>query len=135
MRTLSSVWSDYRTYTSHASETVRTSAIAGLAAVWLFSGAQNGDITKIGAAPDTLVLGGAFFALSLALDILHYTSGAVCLRHFAKDQEDNHNKSGDDAVDVPKWVPGVPTSFFGTKILALFLGYACVVWVLVGVVR
>ena len=124
---LSTIWQRYREMSGFASGHVRTSALAGLAAAWLFTGASGGDLSKLATAPDGLLLAAGLFAASLSADILHYYIGAEIFRRVARAAEDE-GKIKDNEVEVRRYVPLVPFIFYNVKVLLLFAGYAALVY-------
>ena len=120
---LSALWARNRELSGFASEHVRTSALAGLAVAWLFTGASEGDISKLATASDGLLVAAGFFAASLSMDILHYYVGALVFQRVARAAE-LAGKVADDAVEVRPWVPRVPRFFYNAMDFLLFAGYA-----------
>lgn len=64
------------------------------------------------------------------LDVLHYVGGAYAYRRGATTGEraiEAHSEDtlSESEVEVPDWLPRVPETFFVTKIVALFSGWAC----------
>jgi hypothetical protein len=129
MTLLKDVRQRYYALTTKASEAVRTSAIAGLAAVWLFSGSSTG-LSRLATAPDSLMLAGGLFALSLAFDILHYFAGGWTWRIYVRGQE-RKGKHDEDDLTWPRWIPAIPEILYTMKTVCLFVGYAILGGVLV----
>jgi hypothetical protein len=130
MTTVRDFWGRIYVYTGNASDRTRTTAIAGLAAVWLFSGGGDGDLTRIGNTPTGFLLAGALFASCLAFDLLHYSISAIAYRIWLRRQE-RGGKAMDDEIDPPLPLLGVPRWLFYGKIVILFAGYvafAYVIW-------
>jgi hypothetical protein len=132
MQTLGKVWDRYYTYTEQASATVRNSAIAGLAAAWLFSGSSDGDLGKLASAPHGMLWAGTLFAASLGLDVMQYFSGSLAFRQVARSAE--KNAASDEAsadlespVVVPLWAPLIPRLFYFAKVTTLVAGYVVLV--------
>jgi len=128
-RTIGDLYQEYRGYSAKASDGVRTLAIAGIAAVWLFTGATEGSLARIGDTPPLLLLAGVLFGLSLMFDVLHYVGGAYAYRRVARTgerviHERKEDLRLDSEAEVPDWLPRVPAAFFLAKIIALFLGWA-----------
>lgn len=116
------LWERDQFFTARASETVRNSAIAGLAAAWLFSGSSDGDLSKLSTAPDGLLWAGAFFALTLGVDIAHYAVAATLFRNKAIEYE-NEGKVNTDVVELPPWIPDVIRGFWYAKTALLAVAY------------
>lgn len=125
---LEEVWSRHQFFSGKASDHVRTSALAGLAVAWLFTGASEGDLTKLETAPEGLLLAAGLFAASLAADILHYFLGAWKFRKLAKTYE-AAGKTDADLVEIPLGVPRVPYVAYNVKVWLLFIGYVVLVLV------
>jgi hypothetical protein len=114
--------------TGKASEHVRTSALAGLAVAWLFTGASEGDLSKLASAPTGLLIAAALFAASLSGDILHYYLQARAFKTVARGYE-KKGKVSSDQVELRTWVPGVGYFFYNAKVILLFAGYGVLVFV------
>lgn len=121
---LSYVFTRSTELSGYASTHVRTSALAGIAIVWLFAGDASG-LSRLAAAPPLLVAAGGAFASSLGADILHYYASAWRWRKLAKEYE-NKGEFGDNPVKVPVSVPRVGYIFYNAKVVLLLLGYVLV---------
>lgn len=132
MTSFDDLWERYYSYSGKASDNVRNSAIAGLAAVWLFSDPGEASRTALETAPGLLLIAGGFFAASLGLDILHYFVAAETVKRYTESREDAHEGPKED-VDVtpPRGWMRWPTWFYRSKVLALAIGYALMVIVLI----
>lgn len=121
MATLKEVRQRAYDYSSLTSERTRTSAIAGLAAAWLFSGSSEGDLSKLATAPDGLLWSGGFFAASLALDLLHYLAGSIIWASYVHCVEGNHEEK-----DELRWSPSLPVLpylLYLGKVITAVIGY------------
>lgn len=125
------MWTRRGEYTAKASDTVRNSAIAGLAGVWLFSGTSAHGLSALSAAPWGLLVAGALFACSLAADILHYFVAAEVFYSLATAKEEELGGYDPDAeAPVTKRDLVWPTRLYTGKVFALFSGYLFMVAVL-----
>jgi hypothetical protein len=127
VETVKDVWTQYTVFTKSASDGVRSLSLGGLAAVWVFTGATQGTLENVKDTPAGLLLSGVLFASAIALDIAHYAIGSIAYRIYARHHE-RRGRSGDDAIDVPPWLPGIPRIFFYGKILAVLGGYLVFAW-------
>lgn len=128
MRSLGDVRQQYTSYTAKASETVRNSAIAGLAGAWLFSGASDGELDKLATSPDGLLWAGAFFAATLGFDIAHYFSGGLAMGFRTKFAEHADRKAGRKSdetrmITISPWLARIPRTFYVLKVVCLIVGY------------
>jgi hypothetical protein len=124
---LADIYQRYYDDTARASESVRTLALAGLAASWLFGGGDRIDLEHLNISRP-LLLAGALFASTLVVDLAHSVVGGVLYRWYARRMETTVDP--DDTVEVPAWLPRVPTSFYYAKIVLLAAGYVLLLQVL-----
>jgi hypothetical protein len=125
---LEAVFERYYELSRKASESVRTLALAGLAAVWLFSGGDQTDINDLN-IPRALLVGGALFVTALTLDLLHSTVGSFMYGTWAR-RKVGSGIELDAGVELPSWLARVLWLFFVGKTSALIAGYVVLLWVL-----
>lgn len=109
---------DYYEFSSKASGVARNLAFAGIAVVWIF---RHGDgiNSKI---PQPLLFPVALFALTLALDLIHYVAGTITWGIFCRIKE----KSGtleDEELKAPMWLNWGTLLMFWSKIVVVMFAY------------
>jgi len=131
--TFKELWARRDYYSGKASDNVRNSAIAGLVAVWLFSDGDDDGLSALKSAPSGLLIAGALFALSLAVDIAHYFFAARTVANFTLDQEVIYKGPNDPpkGIDPPNdWMDRIEL-LYNAKTVLLFTGYMTLTIVLV----
>ena len=108
----------YRDFSGKASDHGRTLSLWGLAIVWLLRTEADQGFT----IPRALFFPAFFLVSSLALDLLHYVSGAVAWGSFARYKELKKIKSDSD-FKAPRWLNWPTNTAFALKLLAVGIGY------------
>lgn len=109
---------DYYKLSGKASDVARKLAFAGIAIVWIFR-AGEGSNFKV---PHGLLLPLFVFAITLALDLLHYVAGAIIWGVFCRVKE-CAGVAEDEELDAPPWLNYPTLVFFWGKILGIGTGY------------
>jgi hypothetical protein len=111
---------DYYALSAKAGDVARQLALAGIAVVWLFKVDSGGVVTL----PKVLVLPTFAFAISLAMDLMHYLVATVTWGSFALYQRKINKKAdADEIVDPPGFFNWPAIVFFTAKSLAVLVGY------------
>jgi hypothetical protein len=115
---LADIRSTYDAASAKASDIARQLAFAGVAIVWLFSGATvTNDVLRIS---DQLLAAGFFLVLALALDLLHAIYRAVAWGIYGRYLE-RHRRHTD--VDAPAWINWPSIALFAGKLAAVAVAY------------
>lgn len=120
---LSEYKKDFYTFSGKASDVARAAAFAGIALIWVF----KIDAKPLPKLPDELLIPTGLFALGLALDLLHYVTGAVTWGLFHRYHEKNLTNSTDDP-DIshsPKLTYPMH-ALFSLKLIIIMAGYVFV---------
>ncbi|GAB3435090.1 hypothetical protein GCM10027517_03880 [Phycicoccus ginsengisoli] len=122
MPTIRDSWARYEASTAKASDQARVLALAGIAAVWLFTKTDKGDLSAVKGTPKGFIFAGILFAFAIAFDVLQYSVGSEVLRRWIRSRE---KKGGDpsESVEAPDRVALVPRVFYWGKIGLVFVGY------------
>jgi hypothetical protein len=128
LTTLAKAWTRYDLVTKQASDQARLLAVAGVGAVWLFTGANTGSLDKITGTPRGFVLAGIFFAAAVAIDLLQYIVGSIVLRHWIHEVGKQNPPADQEIGEVPDYVSGVPRWMYYGKASLLFIGYGVFAW-------
>lgn len=125
---LDKVHEEYGLATAKASEVARQLAFAGIAVVWLFSGAsaEPGESLTI---KGTLLWAGLFLVLCLAFDFLHAAYRAASWGIWARRRELQHRYEDEDA---PGWMHYPSIGFFWGKLVLIGAAYTVLAVHLVG---
>lgn len=121
----------YYDASARASEVARQLAFAGIALVWVFSGAS--DAKGLLQMPSALQLAGVGLAASLASDLLQYALATVLWawwhRSSEKQQLESTNRIDDDLeIVTPPWINYPALVFFYAKLGTLVVAYGIIVW-------
>jgi hypothetical protein len=108
----------YESASSKASEVARQLAFAGVAIVWLFSGAT---MPKSGGLQieNSLLRAGFFLVLCLALDFAHAVYRAAAWGIYGWYLDTKHGETD----DAPAWINYPSNAFYWGKLLALGVAY------------
>jgi hypothetical protein len=111
----------YYFYTGKASDIGRQLCFAGIAVVWIFSGASVAGVVHVKA---DLLRVALCLIIALTLDCLQYVYGAVAWGVFSRHQETKQNKQGKEATFVaPAWINRPTMTLFGLKLLSTTVAY------------
>lgn len=115
----------YNETSARASQIARQLAIAGVAVVWLFSGAK-GDAAEL-RFPLLLGWAGLAFVVSLGADLLHaiYRALAFGLLNWLR-----RKSEPSEEVDLPAAINWPSIFFFWLKLLSVCSGYLVLGWYL-----
>ena len=122
--------------TKAASDQARPLALAGIAIVWLFAGPFFRDAkgSEAHAPPGVLILAAGAFSVSLALDLMQLAIRAVMLDAIYSDREASdaaqeaiRNGTDPQVQELGSSLATITRWFWGLKLVALVLGYFCVV--------
>ena len=115
---LADVQRTYEAASAKASDIARQLAFAGVAIVWLFSGA-TGTVDQL-RVTGRLLVAGLFLVSALALDLLHAVYRAAAWGIYGRILERRGRSRG---VDAPAWINWPSIGLFGGKILAVAVAY------------
>lgn len=105
-----------------ASEAVRTSALAGVGAVWIVSQTHKDGSATIFSHSRYFEFAALLFIIALALDLLHSFASSIVFWKLAQDLD---AKYGDDEEGLnsehrlPKWAVRIPWWFYFLKAIGL----------------
>ena len=120
---LSDYKQDYYEFSGKASDVARTASFAGLALIWIF----RVDAKPAPHLPADLLLPTALFALSLALDLLHYITATTIWGTFHKYHEMKlKNPNEDPELDHPVYFEYPILLFFVLKLTSVAFAYVAV---------
>jgi hypothetical protein len=125
--TLEKAWPRLDVVTKQASDQARLLAVAGVGAVWLFTGANSGSLDKITGTPRGFVLAGIFFAAAVAVDLLQYLVSSILLRHWLLSEWEKKRPPKEE-IDVPDYVSIAPRWMYYGKASLLLIGYGVFAW-------
>ena len=122
---------NYYTFSASLSGVSRQLCFAGIAIIWVFSvdGGNGEHLLK-----KDLVLPLTFFALGLALDLLHYIVASASWGIFHRIKE----KSGTDEEEdfgAPCWLNWTPCIFFWGKAISTVIGYTILLLIIWDVLK
>lgn len=105
-----------------ASEAVRTSALAGVAAVWIVSQTYKDDSGTLFSHSQYFEFAALLFIIALALDLLHSFASSIVFWKLAQDldaefEEDEQGLNSEHRL--PKWATRIPWYFYLLKALVL----------------
>jgi hypothetical protein len=111
----------YQDRSATASTVARQLAFAGIAIVWVFSGASpiNGKLS----VPQDLLRVGFFLVIALACDFLQYVWGALAWGVFHRSKETNLHSSPQTDFLAPAWINYPAIAFFWAKLVMVMLAY------------
>lgn len=129
MATLKAINEAYDYYSTSASNSVRTLAFSGIAAIWIFCKIESGHVS----IPSDLIIPLVLYLLSLLADLFHYVVAAyVYENHLASIQKEFKGKGKqleeDTEVRNPRKVTNKFRIIYYAKILLLTAG---LVWTVI----
>lgn len=110
----------YDRASAKASDIARQLAFAGIAIVWLFSGATTGATDGL-RVPDGLLAAGFVLVLMLSLDFLHAVYRAGAFAAYARYLE--WKTAAQDNDGAPAWIHWPSIVLFWGKLIALAVAY------------
>lgn len=120
---LSEYKKDFYTFSGKASDVARAAAFAGIALIWVF----KIDAKPVERPPNELLIPTGLFALALALDLLHYTTGAITWGLFHRLQEKKLAEPTDDPeLSHSPWLVRPLSLLFSLKLMSVMAGYGFV---------
>lgn len=126
-------WGVYFDHSGRASDVMRKLAFSGIALVWIFSGGNLGNASRV-RIRGKLTLPLALMVLALAMDFLQYVYLAMAARRFAGSKESELQKEHPagwerEEFEYPKWIARrAERLFFFPKLVVVSVGY---VWLLI----
>ena len=113
----------YAVRSAKASDVCRQLSFAGIATAWIFSGATK-LLTGNVVIPSDLIWAGFFFVLALACDFLQYVAATLSWGLYSrlKELQVMAGRKSEPFVS-PRQLNWGALTFFGLKIIALFVGY------------
>lgn len=108
--------------TVQASNQARNLAVAGVAAVWLFS--SEYFLHGKGSKPaGSLLIAGGLFAFALGLDLIQLAIRALGLTNYLEKTAFTRNAEGNLVVEIPAWITKWTRWPFVGKIALCIAGY------------
>jgi hypothetical protein len=117
---LADVQHTYEVASAKASDIARQLAFAGVAIVWLFSGATSTDQLRV---TGRLLAAGLFLVIALALDLFHVVYRAAAWGIYGRVLE---RRGGSRDVDAPAWINWPSIGLFSGKLVALVIAYVLI---------
>lgn len=113
----------YLDYTSKASQSVKTNAISGLAAVWIISHPPKDSTSLFFEYRHLFAISALLFICAIGLDLIHSFSGSIVFWIYIQQkfrEYKGHEKERDKTnFTYPWWVTWIPWTFYVLKILAI----------------
>lgn len=113
--------------TAKASDIARQLAFAGIALIWVFSGAKNGN--DVAAMPERLLNAGFWLCLSLAFDFLQYVVKAAVWGFWHRSLEkklfrENGRIDDETESEAPPWINYPAIGLFWFKLWFVAVSFA-----------
>ncbi|MBU8920576.1 MAG: hypothetical protein KOO63_01835 [Bacteroidales bacterium] len=105
--------------TGKVSEAVRSLALAGIGIIWVFRVPESKGFEVVG----DLYLPAALFAISLALDLLHYVAGTVIWGTYHRYKETRSNVDKETEFLAPLWLNWPTNVLFWAKTIVIVPGF------------
>ena len=121
---IAAAWERYDRTSTRTSDQSRFLAMAGIVAVWLFTGTGQGDLDKIVGTPRGFILALMFFALTIAADLLQYMVSSILLHHWIRAKEVEQLPRNREIAEVADYVSIAPRWLYYIKVALLLAGYA-----------
>lgn len=113
----------YLDYTSKASQSVKTNAISGLAAVWIISHPPKDSTSLFFEHRHLFAISALMFICAIGLDLVHSFSGSIVSWVYIQQKfhefEDRVAERNEKNFTYPWWVIWIPWTFYALKILAI----------------